>query len=124
MAFLQLPELVRKEKDPGVIGHFYMLILICRCRWPRKLKIGPKDGRRYHDAFRDFILRLGRDQSDALRGHCLDAAHVYAEAAMVYSILLHSKLTGPIFKYDAPVGDYDLMNVTEQYNLRKGLEQP
>lgn len=123
MAFLQLSELARKEKDPGVIGHFYMLILVCHCRWRRKLKISSADGKRYREAFRDFMTRLGRDWSDAMNGFSPDAAKVYAEAFMAYTLLLHDKLTAPIYKYDAPVGDFDLMNVTEQFNFRKGLAQ-
>lgn len=123
MAFERMPDLIRKEKDPGVVGQFYMLLLVCHCRWPRKLKIDPADGKRYHQAFRDFMVRLGRDCSEAMRGFSHDAAQVYTEAFLAYSLLLHSKLTAPIFKHDAPIGEHSLMNVAEQFNFRKSLAQ-
>lgn len=123
MAFERLPDLIRKEKAPGIIGHLYMLLLVCHCRWARKLKISPAEGKRYQEAFRDFMVRLGREWSDAMDGFSLDVAKVYAEAFLAYSLLLHSKLTAPIFKHDAAVRDYDLMNVAEQFNWRRSLAQ-
>lgn len=121
LAFQKLPELIRKEKDPGVVGQLYVLLLICHCRWRRKLKISPADGKRYREAFRDFMVRLGRDWSEAMNGFSPDVAKVYAEAFLAYTLLLHDKLTAPIFKHDAAVGGFDLLNVTEQFNLRKSL---
>lgn len=120
-AFQKLPDLIRKEKDPGIVGQLYVLLLICHCRWRRKLKISPADGKRYREAFRDFMARLGRDWSEAMNGFSPDVAKVYAEAFLAYTLLLHDKLTAPIFKHDSPVGDFSLLSVAEELNLKKSL---